>query len=105
MATKIFALTGAPGNLVRFEPLPGHCYDNVGVPPLIDGRDALRADKEFDITIVADSNARGVKIVVSQRPRRAAPLPIDPEIYKWRDLTENFFCKLKEFNRIAMRSD
>ena len=27
------------------------------------------------------------------------------EIYKWRHLIENFFCKLKEFKRIAMRSD
>ena len=27
------------------------------------------------------------------------------EIYKWRHLIENFFCKLKEFKRIAMRAD
>jgi hypothetical protein len=27
------------------------------------------------------------------------------EIYKWRHLTENFFCKLKEFKRIAMHAD
>ena len=26
-------------------------------------------------------------------------------MYKWRHLIENFFCKLKEFKRIAMRSD
>ena len=30
---------------------------------------------------------------------------IDLEVYKWRHLIENFFCKLKEFKRIAMRSD
>ena len=45
------------------------------------------------------------KIVISQHPRRASPLPIDAEIYKWRHLIENFFCKLKEFKRIAMRAD
>lgn len=33
------------------------------------------------------------------------PLEIDLEVYKWRHLIENFFCKLKEFKRIAMRSD
>ena len=38
-------------------------------------------------------------------PRRRAPLEIDLEVYKWRHLIENFFCKLKEFKRIAMRSD
>jgi len=26
-------------------------------------------------------------------------------MYKWRHLIENFFCKLKEFKRIAMRAD
>ena len=45
------------------------------------------------------------QIVISQHPRRTAPLDIDKEIYKWRHLIENFFGKLKEFKRIAMRSD
>jgi transposase len=49
--------------------------------------------------------ARGAKIVISQHPRRSRPLAIDLEIYKWRHLIENFFCKLKEFKRIAMRAD
>jgi transposase len=30
---------------------------------------------------------------------------IDAQLYKWRHLIENFFCKLKEFKRIAMRAD
>ncbi len=50
-------------------------------------------------------NDRGAQIVISQRPQRSNPLDIDEEIYKWRRLIENFFCKLKEFKRIAMRSD
>ena len=48
---------------------------------------------------------RGAKIVISQMPRRKEPLEIDRDIYKWRHLIENFFCKPKEFKRIAMRSD
>lgn len=36
---------------------------------------------------------------------RAAPLAIDEEVYKWRHLIENFFGKLKEFKRIALRAD
>ncbi len=36
-------------------------------------------------------------------PNRKAALNIDLDIYKWRHLVENFFCK--EFKRIAMRSD
>ena len=37
MTTKILALTDALGNLVRFELLPGHRFDTVGVEPLLDG--------------------------------------------------------------------
>ena len=80
----------------------------VGVAPLIEGVEfgGLLADKAFDSnTIIAELHQRGAKIVISQHPRRAQPLVIDAEIYKWRHLIENFFCKLKEFKRIAMRSD
>lgn len=108
MTTKILALTDALGNLVRFTLLPGQRFDTVGVPPLLDGIDfdGLIADKAFDSnSIIADLHERGAKIVISQHPRRAQPLLIDAEIYKWRHLIENFFGKLKEFKRIAMRAD
>jgi transposase len=108
MTTKILALTDALGNLVRFVLLPGQGFDTVGVPPLIAGVafDALIADKAFDSnTIAAELDTRGAKVVISQHPRRASPRQIDAEVYKWRHLIENFFCKLKEFKRIAMRSD
>jgi transposase len=108
LTTKILALTDALGNLVRFVLLPGQRYDTVGVAPLIKGVefDGLIADKAFDANwIIAELNARGAKVVISQRPKRKAPLAIDQEIYQWRHLIENFFCKLKEFKRIAMRSD
>jgi transposase len=108
MTTKILALTDALGNLVRFHLLPGHRYDTVGVPPLIDGVSfgGLIADMAFDSNaIVAELNQRGAKIVIAQHPRRTSPLPIDADLYKWRHLIENFFGKLKEFKRIAMRSD
>ena len=108
MSTKILALTDAFGNLVRFVLLPGQRYDTVGLPPLIDGISfaALIADKAFDSNaIIAELDARGAKIVISQHPNRRRPLAIDTEMYKWRHLIENFFCKLKEFKRIAMRAD
>jgi transposase len=106
--TKILALTDALGNLVRFILLPGHRFDTVGVAPLIKDVEfgGLIADKAFDSNwITEDMNERKAKIVISQHPRRAKPLDIDKDIYKWRHLIENFFGKLKEFKRIAMRSD
>jgi transposase len=100
-------MTDALGNLVRFVLLPGHRYDTVGVAPLIEGIEfkALLADKAFDANWIIEAlNERGARIVISQRPQRVNPLMIDEEMYKWRHLVENFFCKLKEFKRIAMRA-
>jgi transposase len=108
MTTKILALTDALGNLVRFVLLPGQRHDTVGVAPLIEGVEfeGLVAAKAFDANwLVAELDQRGAKIVISQMPRRKAPLAIDKDIYQWRHLIENFFCKLKEFKRIAMRND
>jgi transposase len=108
MTTKVLALTDALGNLVRFVLLPGHRFDTVGVAALIDGLafGALIADTAFDSnTIITDLYQRGAKAVIAQHPRRSSPLLIDAEMYKWRHLIENFFGKLKEFKRIAMRAD
>jgi transposase len=93
---------------VRFVLLPGHRFDTIGVPPLIEGLSfrALIADTAFDSNaIIADLDKRGAKVVIAQHPRRTRKSPIDAEMYKWRHLIENFFGKLKEFKRIAMRAD
>ena len=88
--------------------MPGQRFDTIGVAPLIDGVEfgGLIADKAFDANwIVAELDERGARVVISQHSRRCQPREIDLEVYKWRHLVENFFCKLKEFKRIAMRSD
>ena len=93
---------------MRFILLPGHRFDTVGVAPLIKDIEfgGLITNKAFDSDwIIEDMNKRKAKIVISQHQRRAQPLDIDKDIYKWRHLIENFFGKLKEFKRIAMRSD
>ena len=102
------ALADASGDLVRFVLLPGQRHDTVGVAPPIEGVEfgGLIADKAFDAGwIVEGLNERGAEAVISQMPRRKRPLDIDRDIYKWRHLIENLFCKLKEFKRVAMRSD
>jgi len=80
------------------------------IPPgeIIEGIEfaALLGDKAFDSNaIIANLDARGAQVVISQHPRRIKPRRIDTEMYKWRHLVENFFCKLKESARIAMRAD
>ena len=93
---------------MRFVLLPGQRYDTVGVPALIDGIrfDCLIADKAFDThAIRAELDRRGASAVIPQRRNRLIARPFDPDIYRSRHLIENFFCKLKEFKRVALRSD
>jgi hypothetical protein len=63
------------GNLVRFELLPGHRFDTVGVPPLIDSVafGALIADKAFDANaIIADLDPRGAMTIFRGYPESTA---------------------------------
>ena len=108
MSTKILALCDALGNLVRFVLMPGQRHDSKGVQELIDGIEfgALLADKAFDANwLIEELEKRGAQVVISQMPGRCERLQIDEHMYRWRHLIENFFAKLKEFKRIAMRSD
>lgn len=108
MTTKIMALVDALGNLVRFILLPGQRHDSVGVEPLIAGLDfgALLGDKAFDADwLRAELAERHAVAVIPSRDGRVEPISHDEEMYKWRHLVENFFCKLKAFRRIATRYD
>ena len=102
------ALVDALGNLARFVLLPGQRHDSIGVAPLIAGVefDALLADKAFDIDwIRTELNDRGAMAVIPPKADRARRIPCDFAMYRWRHLVENFFCKIKEFRRIATRYD
>jgi transposase len=108
MTTKGLAPTGALGNLVRFVLLPGHRFDTVGVPPLIDGLyfGALIADKAFGSnTLIADLNSAAPSSSSLNIHSAPSPCRSTRKMYKWLHLSENFFWKLKEFVRIAMRAD
>ena len=62
-----------------------------------------RAGVDFQSnSINGNLDERGAKVVISQHPRRASPLPIDAEIYKLRHL---LLLQVKEFKRIATRAD
>lgn len=102
------ALVDALGNLVRFILLPGQRHDSIGVEPLITGIDfgALLGDNAFDHDgLRAELNKRGASAVIPPKADRARPIPCDFDMYRWRHLVENCFCKLKEFRRIATRYD
>ena len=99
MTTEILALTDGLGNLVGFVLLPGQRFDIVGIAPLFAGIEfgALLAGKAFDSeAIIADLDQHGAKVIISKHQRRAKPIKIDLEIYKWRHLIEKFFWKINE---------
>ncbi len=82
----------------------GNVMTFAGVEPLIKDREfgALLADKAFDADwLVKDLTERGSKVVIPPRSNRKAPREYNKEMYKWRHLVENFFCKLKEFKKVG----
>ena len=90
------ALVDALGNLIRFVLLPGQRHDSIGVEPLITGLDfaALIGDKAFDNNwLRANLHERGAAAVIPSKADRAGRIPHDAEMYKWRHLVENFFCR------------
>ena len=107
MTTKILALVDGLGHLVRFQLLPGQRGETTGVAALIEGLSfgAFLGDKAYDADWLRDLlRERGVEAVIPARAKRHNPASHDAEKYKWRHLIENFFQKLKEFKRIAMRA-
>lgn len=88
--------------------MPGQSHDLAEVKPLIKDIDfqALLVDKAFDIAqLLKELDHRGVKAVIPPKAKRKVQRIFDRCMYKWRHFIENYFCKLKEFKRIAMRSD
>ena len=102
------ALVDALGNLVRFVLRPAQAHELGAVEPLLAGvaPQALLADKAFDADrLRADLRNRQIQAVIPPKSNRLRQAAYDVEMYKWRHLIENYFQKLKEFKRIAMRSD
>jgi transposase len=68
----------------------------------------LIGDKAFDSNWIIDellARDAEIVIVISQRPQRRPPRQIDAELYAWRHLIDNLFCKITEFKRVATRYD
>ena len=104
----MLALTDALGNLVRFCFLPGQRSEIVGVPSLIEGLSfgALLADKAFDADhLRRDLKERGAEAVIPAKRNRIVHIPHDKEMYKWRHLAENYFCKIRDFRGVNTRYD
>ena len=107
--SKIHALADDRGRPVAFALTPGNVADITMAIPLLGAVDKpkrLLADKAYD----ADSlrhwlKRRKIKAVIPSTATRRRPYPLDPKIYRRRNVIERMFCKLKNWRRIATRYD
>jgi len=94
---------------VRLLLSPGQASDMAAVPPLLAGLPAAAtvvADRGYDSNAVLELIARkGAVAGIPSCSRRVQRRSVDPAVYRQRNLVERFFCKLKQFRRVATRFD
>lgn len=108
--TKLHARCDGKGRPLGFVLTPGQAHDVQGFGPLFrmigDRIAALLADKGYDADAIREEiAAAGVEAVISAKRNRKFPVPHDEIRYRWRNLIERLFNKLKNWRRIATRYD
>lgn len=87
----------------------GQASDMAAVPALLQGLPVpltVLADRGYDSNAVLDLIARsGAQPNIPSCSRRIVKRSVDPALYRRRNLIERFFCKLKQFRRVATRYD
>ena len=81
-------------------------HDVTQAEAILDGivAQAIIADKACDAESLIDSITQsGACAVIPARENRREPRAFDTHHYKHRNLIERFFCRLKQFHRIATR--
>lgn len=67
---------------------------------------SVSADKAYDSDAILDYlDARNIEAVIPPRSNRRVQRSFDKTLYKNRNLVERFFCRIKQFRRIATRYD
>jgi len=87
--------------------MPGQAHDLRETAALIEGVSCrmFLADRAFDANwLRANLESAGIVPVIPPKSNRLFPPEFDKHSYKWRHLIENYFQKLKEFKRIALRA-
>lgn len=98
----------ALGNPLRIILSAGQIADIEQAAALIKDQSAefIVADKGYDSdAFVTAISAQGSQAVIPPRSNRLHPRTFDRHIYKSRNLVERFFCRIKQFRRIATRYD
>ena len=106
MTTKLHVAVDSLGNPVRVILTAGQISDIGQAGALIKDQPAefIVADKGYDSDAFVETiTAQGSQAVIPPRSNRLNPRAFDRHIYKDRNLIERFFCRIKQFRRIATR--
>ncbi len=93
---------------MRLHITPGQASDKAVAPVLLDALPpgTVIADRGYDsLALVERVAARGGEACIPTQSRVRLQRTVPPELYRQRNQIERFFCKLKQFRRIATRFD
>jgi transposase len=96
------------GQLMRFAITGGEAADITQAQGLLAGVSpgAVIADRGYDSDeLVGFIRSAGAKVVIPPRRHRLYQRRYDRAVYRDRNRIERFFCRLKQFRRIATRYD
>ncbi|MBK8173791.1 MAG: IS5 family transposase [Rhodospirillales bacterium] len=107
LTTKIHALVDANGNPIALKLTEGQAHDGRSASDILDGLGTgqiLLADRAYDSDALHTGLAqRGAWANVKPMPRRVNIPAFSPFLYRYRNLVERFFNKIKPFRAVATR--
>jgi transposase len=107
LTTKIHALVDANGLPIALKLTEGQAHDGRSAADMFDTigpGHILLADRAYDSDALRrDLKNRGAWANVKPMPRRVTIPSFSPFLYRYRNLVERFFNKLKHFRAIATR--
>jgi transposase len=109
LTTKIHAVVDAEGLPIALKLTEGQAHDGRSAEDMLDtvqAGDVLLADRAYDSDALRQNLAeRGAWANVKPMPRRRNIPAFSPFLYRYRNLVERFFNKLKHFRGVATRYD
>jgi transposase len=107
LTTKIHALVDANGLPIAIKLTEGQAHDGRSGADMLEGvlaGQVLLADRAYDSDTLRDMmTARGAWANIKPLAHRTDPPAFSPFLYRYRNLVERFFNKLKHFRAIATR--
>ena len=107
LTTKIHAVVDANGNPITLKLSEGQAHDGRSAADMLDTvqtGQVLLADRGYDSDALRKTMAeRGAWANIKPMPNRVNVPSFSPWLYRYRNLVERFFSKLKHFRAIATR--